>query len=456
MLSQLLNSGCINATVWFTLVAGTALALRWQPSKHRVIFGLLFTFLVVGTAGNVCLACYRAYAVPRDILQDVVSAQEYLQGRPLYPSDMTERINVALAKEEPRPSLLARWPDLKKREEEQQREALTSHWVQAHPPFMTLFTVPFVKYLGILGTQIAFILVAVLALAGILWMIRTELFPKVAGCWFVVIGIALLGWDPVLTTMRSEQASLLLSGLLTSSWFLLRRALPVGAGLAAATAVSLKLIPGLILLVLLLSQRRAFIAAVAGLLGIGLFTLMATSMQDHIDFIHTSQGVVQEYAAYSGNISLLGVLARGTRDQGLPFEAARGAWFVIGLLFVGGFVWLTRRRQPSIELEFALAMTLMPLLSPIAWDHYLTFLILPLAVLVQNVGVRAWSLLLLFAVPDATFSWLLEQFTTAGCHRLALWFILPMRAIGLTVLASWLVRRMTPTPAILAPAIKHV
>ena len=456
MLSQLLNSGSINTTFWFTLVAGTALALRWQPSKHRVIFGSLFMFLLLGTTANVCLAFYRAYAVPRDILQDVVSAQEYLQGRPLYPPDMTERINVALAKEEPRPSLLSNWPDLKKREEEQRREALTSHWVQAHPPFMTLFTAPFVKYLGILGTQIAFILIAVLALAGILWMIRIELFPEVSSGWFVVIGIALLGWDPVLTTMRSEQASLLLSGLLTTSWFLLRRGHPVGAGLVAALAVSLKLIPGLILLVLIMRRRKAFVAAIVGLAGIGLFTLVATSVQDHIDFVQTSRGVVQEYAAYSGNISLLGVLARGARDQGIPFETARGAWLVIGLLIVTGFVWLLRRRQPSIEMKFALAMTLMPLLSPIAWDHYLTFLILPLAVPCQCVGVRAWPLLLLFAVPDATFTWLLEQSTSAGCHRLAVWLLLPLRAIGLTVLAGWLVRRMMLAPALLTPVIKHV
>jgi len=441
MIQQLLESGVINATVWFVLVAALMLRLRapWRPST------LLIVVLAVGTMGNMAAALYRAYAVPRDVLQDVVSARELLGGRPLYPPDMTRRMNVALIEEGERPSLLAAWASLHQREKDHRQEALTSHWVQAHPPFMTLFTSPFVRFLGVLGTQIAFVVLAVLALAATLWMLGRDLAPDLSSRSKFVILLALLGWDPVLTVLRSQQVGLILGVLLTATWFLLRRGRPIEAGLAAGLAISLKLIPGLILPVLLMRNRRAFVSAIITLLVMGIGTLAATSPGDFLDFLRTSRSVVDEYAAYADNFSLLGMLARGTRDLDGGLELARVFWLGLSVMIVSAFffqMYLSRASIRRLDLEMALVMTLMPLLSPVAWDHYLVLLILPLAVQQTRVGWHPalLGLLILFAIPQTTYDWLVELFSHAGHHRLGLWLILPLRTLGVALLAMWLAR----------------
>ena len=241
---------------------------------------------------------------------------------------------------------------------------------------------------------------------------------------------------------------MLLGGLLTLAWFLLRRGRPAGAGVAVGVAVSLKLVPGIVLIVLALRHRRAFGAALLTLAAIGLGVLGLTSVQDHLDYANTSRGVVETYAAYSGNLSLLGSLARGARDLGLPFAAARALWLAGGIASALALVWVTRKpaapgRRTDVDLEFALAMTLMPLLSPVAWDHYLAFLILPLAVVASRAAesgrrpLGLMALLVLFAVPDAAFHHALAECDAAGLHGLAVWVPLNLRLAGLGGLAVW-------------------
>ncbi|MCE9533610.1 MAG: DUF2029 domain-containing protein [Planctomycetes bacterium] len=453
MIHFLLDSGAINATFWFALALGLVSLMSSRRKLGRGCTILLATLLAVGTLGNVCLALYRAYTVPRDILQDVVSAQEYLAGRPLYPADMTKRINAALKEEGQRHSLLVRWPDLRRREQEHIHDSLSSHWVQAHPPFMTLFTAPFVKVFSIVGTQIAFVMIAIAAMLTTLLLIRHELFPEMAGSTFALVTLALCGWDPVLTVLRSEQSGLLLGCLLTISWYLLRHRRPGWAGLATGIAVSLKLIPGLILLVFLMRHRRSFGSAILTIIAIGLFGLLATSWQDHIDYWKTSQEVAAEYAAYSGNISLLATLARGSRDLGSGLSIARAIWLACALVFIVCFAWMLRKPafvNADIDLEFAIAMTLMPLLSPISWDHYLTFLILPMSVLASRL-VRGESqgkmlgfvgLLILFAIPQTGYDWISILGTSSEWHRFVIWFVLPIRMMGLLILTIELAREM--------------
>ena len=93
MLQNILDSGVYNSTLWFVLLASLALTLRWRPREHCLVYASVLFFLIIGTAGNLFLSLYRAYTLPGDIIQDIVSAQEFLEGRPIYPNDMTARIN---------------------------------------------------------------------------------------------------------------------------------------------------------------------------------------------------------------------------------------------------------------------------------------------------------------------------------------------------------------------------
>ena len=202
MLNHVINAGAYNATFWLVLLAAGAVGRGRGARAARPVRSAVVVLFALGTAGNLFLALYRGYAVPRDVMQDIVSAEEYLAGRPPFPPDMTERIGAALDRDGPRGTLFERWPSLREREVRQIEEMRASHWVQAHPPFMTLFTAPFVAAFGVVGTQAAFAVIGLVSLALTLALIRRELFPHIDGRMAALVGLAVLGWDPVLTALR--------------------------------------------------------------------------------------------------------------------------------------------------------------------------------------------------------------------------------------------------------------
>ncbi len=99
-----------------------------------------------------------------------------------------------------------------------------------------------------------------------------------------------------------------------------------------------------------------------------------------------------------------------------------------------------------------LALTLMPLLSPVAWEHYLVYLMLPLCILAARVisegnprkQLMFVGMLLFFSVPDATYYWLTlvsSRANLAGVGNV----VQDLRTIGLGILALWLVREARRT-----------
>jgi hypothetical protein len=474
MLSQLFEAGVLNVTFW-CLFCFTLLYLFGRTIHLDRPYGkLVLAIVMLGTLGMVSLALYRGYSVPRDILQDIIAADEYLAGRSMHPDDMTQKMSDALAREGARPSVLAHWPDLQQKERERLKEALGSHWVQAHPPFMTLFTAAFVRYLGILGTQIAFFILSLGALTGMLWLLRRELASSLGWRVAVAVFLLILGWDPLLTILRSGQIGLALCGLLTLSWYCLRRDRPIAAGIAAAFAVALKLIPAVILVALVMRHRRAFASSAITIAIIVVGTFALTGWTDHVNYFNTSKGVIEEYAPYQTNLSLMGVLARGAIFFGVEFSVAKLIWMASGVLVALGMMILFRQgprtaiaKRNALDLEFSLAMTVMPFLSPVAWDHYLTFLIFPLAIIAQRIARHPsrgrWlgyiALVLCLAIPDSCFTWLFTTLRLAGYGAFATWAILPIRAILVVVTAFWvvrLIRREEACPAFRPTVQSHV
>jgi len=216
----------------------------------------------------------------------------------------------------------------------------------------------------------------------------------------------------------------------------------------------LKLIPGLMWVPILIRHRRAAVALVLTAV-VGLVLVVAlVPLSDIRDYRATADGVVDEYATYPSNISLLGVYARGVRYFGGPVAAARTAWTVTVLVVMGCWAWLLATRpagdpRAAVDYEFAVGMALFPLLSPVAWDHYRVYDLLPLAVLADRVlrpgaGLAArvglGVLLVLAALPEASFLWALDQFRGPGGAGVRVWVIEPVRAVAGVVLVAWLVR----------------
>jgi hypothetical protein len=185
-----------------------------------------------------------------------------------------------------------------------------------------------------------------------------------------------------------------------------------------------------------------------------------TSTQDFAAHYNTSRDIVESYASYSGNVSLLGTLSRGLRSLDLAFSVARLLWLACGVTLGIAFAWQIRKppapvyAKVDIDLQYALAMTLMPILSPVAWDHYMVYLILPLSILASRVQMHKnhrlalglVGLLVIFAIPDAVFHWTLAQCSQEGLHGVGIWLALNLRIVGLGLLTVWLSREISRIP----------
>src|SRR5262249_46812217 len=139
-----------------------------DPSRS----GLFVVVLCLGAMATLSFALYKGLVLPKDIMQDIVSAQETIAGRSLYPEDMSKKIQDRLDSE-PEPLSPSRWwPALREKEIEARQEARTLHWVQAHPPFMTLFFAVFVMYLNVAETYALISLLSLVALFLTLTLLR--------------------------------------------------------------------------------------------------------------------------------------------------------------------------------------------------------------------------------------------------------------------------------------------
>ena len=390
----------------------------------RFIPNALIALLAVGSIWNLAFSVYEGYAVPRDIMQDIVSAQELLADWSPYPHDMTQRIGIALEREPPRFSLVSWSPALLEKEREARRDAAGSDWVQAHPPGMTLLMVPLVALGGVQGSYLAFCLLSLAALLVGLHLLERGLELELTGRQKLVLSLLVVGWFPALGVFRNGQTGLVLGTLLIVCWYSLKRDRPIWAGVAAGLATCIKLYPGAVLIYLLVRHRRAFVAGsltLALLLCLPLPFFGLTPYQDHFD---TAHNVVEQYAAYPTNVGWLGMLARLSGALPGQLGIGRPLWLALGLVVVCAACLLVRRKPASssstagaeenegLDLEFSLFVVLTVALSPIAWYHYLPVLLMPLAVLGQQVFRRTTSpaavlgftgLLLALAVPDPAF-----------------------------------------------------
>ena len=294
--------------------AGPAHALRslarWVGSP------LVLLLLGVGSVLHVGWALYLAYEEPRDLMQDIVSARELVAGRSAYPPEMRELIRHTLEEASQPPSLGRWWPRLKAAEREEFGRLVSSHWVQAHPPFMTLCFVPLTVVLGVRGTCIVVGLVSVASLALTLLLLRRILLA-LAPSMALMLAFAVVGWSAVTSAFRNGQSGLLLACLMTIGWLALRRGRDTLSGAAVGVAACLKLYPSLLLPYLLLRRPRAFAVAALTFALLGGLPAALVGVQIYRDYFRTADSVVAVYAGLEVNLSLLGLLVRAVGEHRL-------------------------------------------------------------------------------------------------------------------------------------------
>lgn len=416
----------LNGTL-LVAAAGTALWL-WHFARRRdvarannrlqrfVLSTPILLVLVLSGTFNWVTANYLGYEVPRDLLQDVESAKLWIQGKPAFPLNMTGQIRDTL-EHEPDPNSASRWiPGLRQIEQTSARQVQSEPWAQAHPASMTLLLALFVSWLHVRWIQLLFGVASLAALAGTIRLLARGLdfTPRLAS----VLFWGLVGWFPFWMVIRDGQVGMILTFLMTLSWYYLRQNRDRAAGVALGVATALKLFPGLMLVYFLVRRRKAFWPGALTASSLLLLSFSIVGWHNTLDYFRVVQFVQSYYRDYKANLSLLSLLSGiSPLARFAPFLAQACFVALLGLLLYT-VTRKSRERGPiALDLDYAMFMALLPVLSPVSWDHYLVILTLPLAVLISCLrsGVfperRWWSLGFLLAaavlaVPQPFSAWI--------------------------------------------------
>src|SRR5450432_1325352 len=422
--------------------------------RRFVLSTPILIVLILSGSFNLITASYLGYEVPRDLLQDVESAKLWLQGRPAFPLNMTADIRDTLA-QEPAPSSADRWiPALNQIEQISVHRLITEPWAQAHPASMTLLLALFVPWLHIRFIQLLFGFLSVAALAGTVRLLARGLqfSPRLAA----VLFFGLLGWYPFWVVLRNGQVSMILAFLMTLSWYYLRQQRNLGAGLSLGLATALKLFPGLLFVYLLFRRRKAFWPGALTAATLLLFSFSLVGWHNTLDYFRVVRFVQDYYRDYKANLSLLSVFSSfAPLERFAPVLAQLCFLALLGLLL---YTVTRKSSDPTVALalDFAMFMALLPILSPVSWDHYLVVLILPMAVFVACLrlgnlvnGTRWWTVAVLFsslllAVPQPFSAWGGRHLTLN--HQVFL-FKLPVLAVFAVFAVLWGMRMQLTQPS---------
>lgn len=422
-----------NTTFWMLVVVFGILACTWAwyrrtPSEFGRVASAIrrllssrvaLAFLVISNSAIAGLAIYLSYAAPLNIMQDIVSAREFMQGKPLYPPNMGDLMREALQKE-PAGLDLGKWsPGLKEKEAREQIPAGTP-FVQAHPPLMTLFFAPFSAWMGVRAICLAFAGLSLLALLLTELLLFRGLDLNLSSREQAALAFAILGWYPVLCTLRWGQSGNLLTALTIMGWYYLRSNRPILSGMSIGLATCLKVFPGLLLVYLFFRHRRAFVAAALTILGLTGIAAIVVGWQSYGDYSAAAHFVTMRFGGSRFNLSLLGIVSRllgGNLGFGFyqTTPTAFAIYVGIAVSVVGALVLLLLRKPSpagveSVDFEYSLFVALMPLLSPLSWDHYMVVLLLPILFLIRQIAkdkseavLGLAGLLMVLAIPAWSF-----------------------------------------------------
>jgi hypothetical protein len=266
-----------------------------------------------------------------------------------------------------------------------------------------------------------------------------------------------LGWEPVITTIRSAQSGLLLAAFLVMGWMALRRARPWAAGAFVAVATSLKLFPAVVAAYLLVRRPRAFVScAVVFTLFLAL-TIVLCGPGVIREFRDTSHGVLDRYASYPPNLSGTSLVLRSLPLSQRPVLSQPVILSVVALGLIGLAALgrsSTNKRAPEteqIDSGYAMSMTLALVISPIAWDHYQVVLLLPFSLLGTWLSRRSRApqvmevlgfigVVWVTCIPEQLFFEVAHSVRDSTHSPILEYLVTVPRTLALLAVAAWFVR----------------
>src|SRR5205807_1759522 len=245
-----------------------------------------------------------------------------------------------------------------------------------------------------LAARIWLLLIQAAVLASLLIIYRVTGRPSRAE--LLALVAVLTTFFPLANTVLAGTMNSLLLLLLTMAWACWQRRRDVAGGVLIGAAAVFKLFP-LALLPYLAWRRHWKLLGAVGVTGLaGLALCLAVTSFDHN--LYYFRDMLPHLAAGTGyreNQSLAGFTARLCQPSTADAGGSAGwcgrvlDWpLVLLLLFI---VWRATSRPVRSGLEFALAVSTLPLISSVTWSFHLVVLILPIALLIRRAFSGAMS-----------------------------------------------------------------
>jgi hypothetical protein len=332
-----------------------------------------------------------------DFFQEYASARNWLEGLPIY----TDHRQTA-------PRYLHVSLDSKR-----------AHvFANGHPPTSVLCALPFAKF-DFADSFLAWNLVSISALAGSLWIVQRQLRIPFSYWSIAPLLSLLLLCYPLWEQIRLGQLTLVLLLLLTGSWAAERSGRPWLAGVLLGAAATIKLSPAFLFLYYALRGRwYVVIAGVVTIASLTGLTAIVLGLDAYRSYFLTVLPEIQRFRVGWNNDSLWGFWSRlfdpapeHARDRSLtdPIFYSPGLAVALSLAasaaVVGVLTWAVRRDRQGRknDLTFALAVTAMLLVSPICWEHYLLLLLVPLAVVWEELPAGRFARALFLVIVTAVW-----------------------------------------------------
>ncbi|MGB3905270.1 MAG: glycosyltransferase family 87 protein [Anaerolineae bacterium] len=214
--------------------------------------------------------------------------------------------------------------------------------------------------------------------------------------WLISLALV-LNLDPVLDSVLLGQLDLLILFLIVAAYWGYRSGREVVAGASLGLAAMIKISPGLLILYFLFKRRfRVVASAFATVALIGSLSLLVAGPNTHRQFITDILPTLLAGSAQMENQSLNGFFNRLFLEASFltdlaevpPLPQVRILTLLTSVLLIAIVALLLRKRpvtesELGFDVEYSLVVILLPLISSIAWHHYMTWCVLPLLVLVN-------------------------------------------------------------------------
>jgi hypothetical protein len=263
-----------------------------------------------------------------------------------------------------------------------------------YPPAFAVILIPLTWVSNDLAVRIWLLLIQAAMAASLLIVYAVIGRPRRSE--LLCLAAVMTTFFPLASSVLTGSMNTLLLLLLTGAWASWQRRKDVLSGVLIGTAAVFKLFP-LALLPYLAWRRHWKLLAAVGVTGLAglLLGLAVTSFTHNLYYFREMLPHLAAGTGYRENQSLAGITARICQPS--TADAGGGAgwcgraldWPLVLLLL---FIVLRATSRPArAGLEFALAVSALPLISSVTWSFHLVVLILPIALLIRQAFTGAMS-----------------------------------------------------------------